>query len=85
MAVRSVLAPADATVLDAEVLYELETNAYFNVSRLFRFSMSSLAYTSGVMAGGCDIPDLSEGEHNYMAVRRVVDESTALCVSIVLL
>jgi hypothetical protein len=63
---------ADATVLDAGVLYEVETDALYNVSSLFRLSFSTVAVSAYAVAEGCNVLDGSPGQHNVLAVRRLV-------------
>lgn len=64
----SSLPAADASVCDAGLLYEIETGAYFNVTRLFHYDMGSLTVARRVLSQGCPVMDPTQGQHNYMAV-----------------
>ena len=60
---------ADATVLDAGALYEIETGSLFNVTALARLNLGTLAVSHRVIADGCNRLDATQGSQNFMVVR----------------
>lgn len=59
---------ADATVLDAGLLFEIGSDMTFNVSSLLRFNFGSFAVSRAVV-DACPKLDFSNSYHNLLAVR----------------